>query len=75
MKYETEYKRTKKILVGTKFSTPVQTDHGAHPAFCIMGNGSFSRWSSDRSVVLTNRPIEQKRELKKRQEQKEEENT
>jgi len=26
---------------GARFSSPVQTDTGAHPVFYIMGNGSF----------------------------------
>jgi hypothetical protein len=29
------------IPVGTKFSAPVQTGPGAHPASCTMGTGSF----------------------------------
>jgi len=28
---------------GARFSVPVQTACGAHPASCTMGNGSFSR--------------------------------
>ena len=27
--------------LGAKFSAPVQTDPGAHPASCTMGTGSF----------------------------------
>ena len=30
-----------RIPVGKKFSTPVQTGLGAHPASCTMGTGSF----------------------------------
>ena len=30
-----------RILVGARFSTPVQTGPGAHPASYIMGTGSF----------------------------------
>ena len=30
-----------RIPVGARFSAPVQTDPGAHPAFCTMGTGSF----------------------------------
>jgi len=26
---------------GARFSTPIQTDPGAHPAYYIMGTGSF----------------------------------
>jgi len=29
------------IPVGTRFSAPVQTDPGTHPAFYKMGTGSF----------------------------------
>jgi hypothetical protein len=29
--------------VGAKFSAPVQTGPGAHPASCTMGTGSLSR--------------------------------
>ena len=28
-------------LWGARFSAPVQTGHGAHPASCTMSNGSF----------------------------------
>ena len=31
------------IPVGAKFSAPVQTGPGAHPASCTMGTGSPSR--------------------------------
>jgi hypothetical protein len=30
-----------RIPVGARFSAPIQTSHGAHPASCIMGSGSF----------------------------------
>ena len=30
-----------RIPVGTRFSAPVQTGHGAHPASCTMGTESF----------------------------------
>jgi hypothetical protein len=30
-----------RIPVGTRFSTPVQTDPGAHPASYTLGTGSF----------------------------------
>jgi len=39
--------------VGAKFSAPVQTGPGAHPASCTMGTGSFPRVKSGRSVKLT----------------------
>jgi hypothetical protein len=35
---------------GARFSTPVQTGPGAHPASCTMGTGSFPRV---KSVTLT----------------------
>ena len=38
----TEYKRTQKIPVGTRFSTPVHNGDGAHPAPCAMGTESFT---------------------------------
>jgi hypothetical protein len=41
------------IPVGARFSAPVQTDPGAHPAFCAMGTGSFPGVKSDRGVTLT----------------------
>jgi len=30
-----------RIPVDTRFSAPDQTSLGAHPAYCIMGTGSF----------------------------------
>ena len=30
-----------RIPVEARFSAPVQSDPGAHPAFCAMGTGSF----------------------------------
>ena len=42
-----------RIQVGGKFSAPVQTGPGAHPATCTMGTGSFLRVKSDRGVKLT----------------------
>jgi len=41
------------IPVGTRFSAPVQTGPGAHPASCTMGTGSFPRVKSGRGVTLT----------------------
>ena len=39
----TKYKdRTKKITVGARFSVPVHTGPGAHPASYTMGTGSLS---------------------------------
>jgi hypothetical protein len=39
--------------VGSRFSAPVQTDPGAHPASCTMGIVSFRRVKSSRGVTLT----------------------
>ena len=36
-----------------RFSVPVQTGTGAHPAFCTMGTGSFQGVKSGRGVTLT----------------------
>ena len=46
-----------RILLGVRFSTPIQTGPGAHPASYKMGTGSLSRWKSDRGVALTTHPI------------------
>ena len=40
-----------------RFSAPVQTGPGAHPASCTMGTGSFSGVKSGRGVTLTTRPL------------------
>jgi hypothetical protein len=42
---------------GARFSAPVQTGPGAHPAFCTMCTGSFSRVKSGRGVTLTPHPL------------------
>ena len=42
---------------GARFSAPVQTGPGAHPASCSMGTGSFSRVKSGRGVTLTPHPL------------------
>jgi len=39
--------------VVTRFSAPVQTGPGAHPASCTMGTGSFPGVKSGRRVTLT----------------------
>jgi hypothetical protein len=39
--------------VGSRFSAPVQTGPGAHPAFCTMSTGSFPVVKSGRGVTLT----------------------
>jgi len=36
-----------------RFSAPVQTGPGAHPATCTMGTGSFPGVKSGRGVTLT----------------------
>jgi len=38
---------------GARFSAPVQTGPGAHPAFCRMGTGSFPGVKSGQGVTLT----------------------
>jgi hypothetical protein len=42
-----------RILVGARFSAPVQTGPGAHPASCTMGTGSFPGVASGRGMTLT----------------------
>jgi hypothetical protein len=39
--------------MGARFSTPVQTGPGAHPATCTIGTGSFQGVKSGRGVTLT----------------------
>jgi hypothetical protein len=46
-----------RIPVGARFSAPVQTDPGAHPASCTMGNRSFPGVESGRGVTLTPHPL------------------
>ena len=41
----------------TRFSAPVQTGPGAHPASCAMGNGSFPGVKSGQGVRLTPRSL------------------
>jgi hypothetical protein len=43
--------------VGARFSAPVQTGAGAHPASCTMGTGSFSGVESGRGVTVTPYPL------------------
>ena len=40
-----------RILVGVRFSAPVQTGPGAYPASCTMGTVSFPRVQSGRGVT------------------------
>ena len=42
---------------GARFSAPVQTSPGAHPASCTMGTGSFPGINSGRDVTLTLHPF------------------
>ena len=42
---------------GARFSTPVQTGPGAHPASCTMDTGSFPGVKSGRRVTLTPHPL------------------
>ena len=46
-----------RIPVGSRFSAPVQTGPGAHPASCTMGTGSFPGVKSGRGVTLTPHPL------------------
>jgi len=41
---------------GPRFSAPVQTGPGTHPASCTMGTGSFPGVKSGRDVTLTLTP-------------------
>jgi hypothetical protein len=45
------------IPVGARFSAPVQTGPGTHPAPCTMGTGSFPGVESGRGVMLTPHPL------------------
>ena len=42
---------------GARFSAPVQTGPGAHPASCTTGTGSFPGVKSGRGVTLTSHPL------------------
>ena len=42
---------------GARFSSPVQTGPGAHPAPCTMGTASFPGVKSVRAVMLTLHPL------------------
>jgi hypothetical protein len=46
-----------RIPVEGRFSAPVQTGPGAHPASCKMGTRSFQGVKSGRGVMLTPRPL------------------
>jgi len=43
--------------VEARFSAPVQTGPGVHPASCTMGIGSLPGVKSGRSVTLTPHPL------------------
>ena len=42
---------------GARFSAPVQTGPGVHPASCTMGTGSFPEVKSGQGVTLTPHPL------------------
>jgi hypothetical protein len=42
---------------GARFSAPVQTGLGAHPASCTMGTGSFPVVECGRGVTLAPHPL------------------
>ena len=42
---------------GARFSAPVQTGPGAHPAASTVGTGSFPGVKSSRNVILTPHPL------------------
>jgi hypothetical protein len=46
-----------RIPVGERFSAPVQTCPGAHPASCTKSTGSFPGLKSGRGVTLTPHPF------------------
>jgi len=46
-----------RIPVGARFSAPVQTGPGAHPASCTVGTGSFTGVNCGRGVKLTTHPL------------------
>jgi len=45
-----------RIQMGARFSAPVHTGHGVHPASCTMGTGSFPV-KGGRGVTLTPHPL------------------
>ena len=46
-----------RIPVKARFSAPVQTVPGAHPAYFTMGTGSFPGEKSSQGVTLTSHPL------------------
>jgi hypothetical protein len=47
----------KRIPVGARFSAPVQTGPGAHPASCIMRTGAFPGVESGRGMTMSPHPF------------------
>jgi hypothetical protein len=45
------------VLVGARFSAPVQTDPGAHPASCTMGTALSRGVKWGWGVLLTTHPL------------------
>ena len=46
-----------RILVGARFSAPVQTGPSVHLAYCTMGTGSFPGVKNGWGVILTTQPL------------------
>jgi hypothetical protein len=46
-----------RIPVGVRFSAPIQTGPGTHPASCTMGTGSFPGVKSGQGVKMTPHPL------------------
>ena len=46
-----------RIPVEARFSAPVQTGSGSHPASCTLGTGSFPRVKSGRNMTMTPHPL------------------
>jgi hypothetical protein len=46
-----------RIPLGARFSEPIQTGPGTHPASCVMGTVSLSGVKSGRGVTLTPHPL------------------
>jgi hypothetical protein len=51
------YRSGDRISVGARFSAPVETGPGAHPASCIMGTWTFPGVKSGWGVTLTPHPL------------------
>ena len=51
---------------GARFSAPVKTGPGSHPASCLMGTGSFPGIKCGRGVLLTTHPLLVSRSWKSR---------